>query len=68
MRQACCSGSAPPFADFPDAQNFLFLAQSDKHALNVASFNNESFDRLMHEGWEPNIRDHHPGRYISVAP
>ncbi len=100
------------FADFPDAQNFLFLAQSDNHALNVASFNNESFDGLMREargeafpdrrrallhqaealfldeqpdlvlmtyesrnlvspkleGWEPNIRDHHPGRYISIAP
>jgi hypothetical protein len=27
------------FADYPDAQNFLFLAQSDNQALNVASFN-----------------------------
>jgi oligopeptide transport system substrate-binding protein len=100
------------FADFPDAQNFLFLAQSDNQALNVASFSNKIYDGLMREaqleasrerrramlheaeallldeqpdlvlltyesrnlvspklkGWEPNVRDHHSGRYNSIAP
>ncbi len=37
------------FADYPDAQNFLFLGQSDNQALNVASFSNKTYDRLMHE-------------------
>ncbi|MGQ0445712.1 MAG: peptide ABC transporter substrate-binding protein [Beijerinckiaceae bacterium] len=35
------------FADYPDAQNFLFLGESGNQALNVASFKNEAFDRLM---------------------
>lgn len=100
------------FADYPDAQNFLFLGQSDNQALNVASFSNKTYDRLMHEaqievsperrrailheaeallldeqpdlvlltyrsrnlvspklkGWEENVLDNHPGRYISVVP
>ena len=100
------------FADFPDAQNFLFLGQSDNQALNAASFTNTSYDRLMHEaqaeglperrrailheaeallldeqpylvlltyrsrnlvspklrGWEANVLDNHPGRYISISP
>jgi peptide/nickel transport system substrate-binding protein/oligopeptide transport system substrate-binding protein len=100
------------FADYPDAQNFLFLAQSDNQALNVASFTNKAYDRLMHQaqaeasperrcailheaeallldeqpdlvlliyksrnlvspklkGWEENVRDDHPGRFISIAP
>ena len=100
------------FADYPDAQNFLFLGQSDNQALNAASFTNKTYDRLMHEaqveglserrrailheaeallldeqpdlvlltyksrnlvspklqGWEDNVRDNHPGRYISIAP
>ena len=100
------------FADYPDAQNFLFLGQSDNQALNVASFTNKSYDRLtreaqveasperrsalLHEaeallldeqpflvlltyksrnlvspklkGWEENVRDNHPGRYISISP
>jgi oligopeptide transport system substrate-binding protein len=100
------------FADYPDAQNFLFLGQSDNQALNVASFSNKNYDRLMHEaqveglperrrailheaeallleeqpflvlltyksrnlvspklkGWEPNVLDNHPGRYISIVP
>jgi oligopeptide transport system substrate-binding protein len=100
------------FADFPDAQNFLFLAQSNNQALNVASFSNKIYDELMRKaqteaspdrrrgllreaeallldeqpdlvlltyksrnlvspklnGWEPNVRDHHSGRYISIAP
>ena len=99
------------FVDYPDAQNFLFLGQSDNQALNVASFTNKTYDRLMHEaqvegsperrrallheaeallldeqpdlvlltyksrnlvspklkGWEDNVRDHHSGRYISIA-
>ncbi len=100
------------FADYPDAQNFLFLGQSDNQALNVASFSNKNYDRLMHEaqvessperrrailheaeallldeqpflvlltyrsrnlvspklkGWEPNVLDNHPGRYLSILP
>lgn len=100
------------FADYPDAQNFLFLAQSDNQALNAASFSNKSFDELMHaaqiepspqrrctilhaaeallldeqpylvllnyksrnlvspklRGWEPNVRDYHSGRFVSIAP
>ncbi len=100
------------FADYPDAQNYLFLGQSDNQGLNHASFSNETFDRLMQEaqreasperrrailheaeallldeqpdlvlltyssrnlvspklkGWEANVLDNHPGRYISVAP
>jgi peptide/nickel transport system substrate-binding protein/oligopeptide transport system substrate-binding protein len=110
----------PPFdiarsgwvADYPDAQNFLFLGQSDNQALNAASFTNKSYDRLMNEaqaegsperrravlheaeallldeqpylvlltyksrnlvspklqGFEANVLDNHPGRYISIAP
>ncbi|HXN87981.1 MAG TPA: peptide ABC transporter substrate-binding protein [Methylocella sp.] len=98
------------FADYPDAQNFLFLGQSDNQALNVASFTNKTYDRLMHEaqveglperrrailheaeallldeqpylvlltyksrnlvspklkGFETNVLDNHPGRYISI--
>jgi oligopeptide transport system substrate-binding protein len=100
------------FADYPDAQNFLFLGQSDNQALNVASFRSKTFDKLMHEaqleasperrrdilheaeellldeqpdlvlltyksrnlvspklkGWEANVLDNHPGRYISIPP
>jgi len=100
------------FADYPDAQNFLFLGQSDNQALNAASFSNKSYDQLMrdaqdeasperrrailHEaeallldeqpflvlltyrsrnlvspklhGWEENVLDNHPGRYISITP
>lgn len=36
------------FADYPDAQNFLFLAQSDNKGLNVPSFSNKTYDALMH--------------------
>ncbi|HUZ91083.1 MAG TPA: peptide ABC transporter substrate-binding protein [Methylocella sp.] len=100
------------FADYPDAQNFLFLGQSDNQGLNVASFTNKTYDNLMHDaeveasperrrailheaeallldeqpdlvlltyrtralvspklkGWEANVLDNHPGRYISIAP
>ncbi|MGH6800369.1 MAG: peptide ABC transporter substrate-binding protein, partial [Methylocella sp.] len=37
------------FADYPDAQNFLFLGQSDNQALNVASFTNKTYDNLMRD-------------------
>lgn len=100
------------FADYPDAQNFLFLAESGNQALNVPSFKNETYDQLMREaeqegsperrrailheaealllneqpdlvlltyrsrnlvspklkGWEANVLDNHPGRFISIAP
>ena len=100
------------FADYPDAQNFLFLGQSDNQPLNAASFTNKSYDRLMNEaqveglperrrailheaegllldeqpylvlltyrsrnlvspklkGFEANVLDNHPGRYISISP
>ncbi len=99
------------FADYPDAQNFLFLGESGNQALNVASFANNTYDKLMHaaqmeglperrrailheaeallldeqpdlvlltyksrnlvspklKGWEENVLDNHPGRYISIA-
>ena len=98
------------FADYADAQNYLFLAESDNPGLNTAHFANPAYDALMqkaaeaapaarivllHEaeallvkeqpylvllfarsrnlvsnhlrGWEPNVLDHHPGRYISIA-
>jgi oligopeptide transport system substrate-binding protein len=35
------------FADFPDAENFLFLAESDNKALNVANFSNAAYDSLL---------------------
>ncbi len=35
------------FADFPDAQNFLFLAESDNVGLNYAHFSDRRFDDLM---------------------
>jgi oligopeptide transport system substrate-binding protein len=100
------------FADYPDAQNFLFLGESDNQALNAASFTDKTYDRLMHEaqveglperrrsilreaeallldeqpylvlltyksrnlvspklkGFEANVLDNHPGRYVSIAP
>jgi oligopeptide transport system substrate-binding protein len=34
-------------ADYSDAQNFLFLLQSDNAGLNYARFNNKAFDDLM---------------------
>ena len=33
--------------DFPDAQNFLFLLESDNPGLNDANWSDASFDRLM---------------------
>ncbi len=36
------------FADYPDAQNFLFLGESGNQALNAASFSNNAYDQLMH--------------------
>jgi peptide/nickel transport system substrate-binding protein/oligopeptide transport system substrate-binding protein len=100
------------FADYPDAQNYLFLAESDNPGLDYAHFADPAFDALMRaagiepdaekrrvilhqaealllaqqpylplmsyeasnlvspklEGWETNIMDHHPGRYISKRP
>jgi oligopeptide transport system substrate-binding protein len=100
------------FADYPDAQNFLFLGESGNQALNAASFANKTYDGLMHEaqveaspaqrrailheaeallideqpflvlltyksrnlvspklkGFEANVLDNHPGRYISISP
>jgi oligopeptide transport system substrate-binding protein len=100
------------FADYPDAQNYLFLAESDNPGLNYAHFSDPAYDALMHEasvepdaakrqnilhgaealllaqqpylvlmtyqaaslvspklrGWETNVIDHHPGRYISKGP
>jgi peptide/nickel transport system substrate-binding protein/oligopeptide transport system substrate-binding protein len=100
------------FADYPDAQNYLFLGQSDNPGLNYSHFSDPAYDALMREaaatanaekrqailheaeailldqqpylvlmsyqasnlvspklrGWETNIMDHHPGRYISKEP
>ena len=35
------------FADFPDAENYLFLAESDNRGLNSAHFSDPGFDALM---------------------
>ncbi len=35
------------YADYPDAQNFLFLAESGNQGLNVPSFSNPAYDALM---------------------
>jgi oligopeptide transport system substrate-binding protein len=100
------------FADYPDAQNYLFLAESDNAGLNYAQVSDPAFDALMHDaasepnaarrqtilhqaeallleqlpylplltyeaanlvspklrGWDTNVIDHHPGRYVSKAP
>jgi peptide/nickel transport system substrate-binding protein/oligopeptide transport system substrate-binding protein len=100
------------FADYPDAQNYLFLAETDNPGLDYSHFSDPAFDALMREagvepdaekrrailhraetlllaaqpylvlmsyeasnlvspkleGWETNIMDHHPGRYISKRP
>ena len=37
------------FADFPDAQNYLFLAESDNKGLNYAHFSNPAYDTLMRQ-------------------
>jgi len=37
------------FADFPDAQNFLFLAESGNKGLNISGFSNSAYDALMHD-------------------
>ncbi|WP_395664320.1 peptide ABC transporter substrate-binding protein [Methylocella sp.] len=37
------------YADYPDAQNFLFLGESGNEGLNAASYRNEAFDALMRE-------------------
>jgi len=100
------------FADFADAQNYLFLAESGNAGLNYSHFADAGYDALMREaevevvpakrrdilhaaerllltqqpylvlmtyqapnlvsprlrGWSTNIMDHHPGRYVSIAP
>ncbi len=50
------------FADFPDAQNFLFLAQSGNQALNTASFSNETYDGLMRQA----RKEDSPGRRRAI--
>ena len=35
------------FADFPDAQNYLFLGESDNKGLNYAHFHDPAYDALM---------------------
>ncbi len=50
------------FADYPDAQNFLFLAESDNQGLNTPSFSNPAFDALMRRAREE--RD--PARRSSI--
>ena len=40
------------FADYPDAQNFLFLAESGNQGLNAASFDDPVFDALMRAAGE----------------
>ncbi len=35
------------WADFPDAQNFLFLGESDNKGLNYAHFHDPAYDELM---------------------
>jgi peptide/nickel transport system substrate-binding protein/oligopeptide transport system substrate-binding protein len=35
------------FADYPDAENFLFLAESGNKGLNTASFANAGYDALI---------------------
>jgi oligopeptide transport system substrate-binding protein len=37
------------YADYPDAQNFLFLAESGNQGLNVPSFSDASYDALMRD-------------------
>ncbi len=37
------------FADFPDAQNYLFLAESDNKGLNYARFEDPAYDALMRQ-------------------
>ena len=100
------------YGDYADAQNYLFLAESENDALNIAHYANADFGALMRKaaeerdpqrrtgllhraetmlledqpylvlmsyrssnlvsrklhGWEPNVLDHHPGRYITIGP
>ena len=98
--------------DYPDAQSFLFLAQSGNKGLNYSRYANPDFDALMGKasmerdptarakilaaaetilmrdqpimpllfyssknlispklkGWESNILDRHPARYLAIEP
>jgi peptide/nickel transport system substrate-binding protein/oligopeptide transport system substrate-binding protein len=49
-------------ADFPDAQNFLFLAQSGNKGLNVPGFSSEAYDALMEEAG----RERAPGKRSAI--
>ena len=40
------------FADYADAQNYLFLAESDNPGLNTAHYANPAFDALMRQAAE----------------
>lgn len=40
------------FADYADAQNYLFLAESDNPGLNTAHFSDPTYDALMREAAE----------------
>lgn len=40
------------FADYADAQNYLFLAESDNPGLNAAHFSNPKYDDLMRKAAE----------------
>jgi oligopeptide transport system substrate-binding protein len=44
----------------------LFLDEQPDLVLMTYESRNLVSPKL--KGWEPNIRDHHPGRYISIAP
>ena len=37
------------FADFPDAENYLFLAQTDNKVLNYSHFSNAEYDGLLRQ-------------------
>ncbi len=46
------------YADYPDAQNFLFLAESSNKGLNVPSFANAAYDSLMRRAAEERDPQH----------
>jgi oligopeptide transport system substrate-binding protein len=106
-----CVARAAWIADYSDAQNFLFMLESDNEGFNYAHYNNPEYDALMDEaaatadlkaragilhdaeeifmrdlpfiplltyassnlvstklqGWEDNLPDVHPSRYLSIV-
>jgi peptide/nickel transport system substrate-binding protein/oligopeptide transport system substrate-binding protein len=50
------------FADFPDAENFLFLGESDNRGLNTPNFSNAAFDALLQAA----RREGAPGRRRAI--